>query len=108
MSSWQSNRTTESRTGPHNNDDEISSLDRVLISFAAYNAGPRNIARARARAKRMNLDPNRWFGHVEIGMYRAVSGEPASYVRKIYKYYVTYRRLEQMRQERAQALKEMD
>ena len=44
------------------NSDVISSLDRVLLSFAAYNAGPGNIAKARARARKMNLDPNRWFG----------------------------------------------
>jgi len=46
--------------------------------------------KARRRAKKLGFDPNRWFGNVEIGMYRAVSGEPASYVRNIYKYYVTY------------------
>ena len=87
-------------------EDEIEPLDRILFSFAAYNAGPGNTAKARKRAAQLGFDPNRWFGHVEIGMYRAVSGEPASYVRKIYKYYVTYRRLEQMRQERDEALKD--
>jgi membrane-bound lytic murein transglycosylase MltF len=87
-------------------DEEIDPLDRILFSFAAYNAGPGNTARARRRATQLGFDPNRWFGNVEIGMYRAVSGEPASYVRKIYKYYVTYRRLEQSRQERAEALDE--
>jgi len=87
-------------------EDDIDPLDRILFSFAAYNAGPGNTAKARRRAAQLGFDPNRWFGHVEIGMYRAVSGEPASYVRKIYKYYVTYRRLEQMREERAEALKD--
>ena len=37
-------------------------------------------------------------------MYRAVSGEPASYVRNIYKYYVTYHGLEKSRQAREKAL----
>jgi hypothetical protein len=60
--------------------------------------------RARRRAKRLGFDPNRWFGNVEIGMYRAVSGEPASYVRNIYKYYVTYQGLEKSRQAREKAL----
>ena len=85
-------------------DAAISPLDRVLFSFAAYNAGPRNMKRARKRARRLGFDPNRWFGNVEIGMYRAVSGEPASYVRNIYKYYVTYRGLENTRLARDQAL----
>ena len=62
--------------------------------------------RARSRAKKQGFDPNRWFANVEIGMYRAVSGEPASYVRNIYKYYVTYQGLEKSRQARAKALEE--
>ena len=82
----------------------ISPLDRVLFSFAAYNAGPGNMQRARKRARRLGFDPNRWFGNVEIGMYRAVSGEPASYVRNIYKYYVTYQGLDKSRQAREKAL----
>jgi len=69
-------------------DETISPLDRMLFSFGAYNAGPGNMKRARARAKTLGLDPDRWFGNVEIGMYRAVSGQPASYVRNIYKYYI--------------------
>jgi len=85
-------------------EESIEPLDRVLFSFAAYNAGPGNMRKARRRAKRLGFDPNRWFGNVEIGMYRAVSGEPASYVRNIYKYYVTYQGLEQTRQSREKAL----
>ena len=83
---------------------EISELDRVLFSFAAYNAGPGNMNRARRRAKQLGFDSNRWFSNVEIGMYRAVSGEPASYVRNIYKYYITYQGLEKSRQARQLAL----
>ncbi len=60
--------------------------------------------RAQRRAKRLGFDPSRWFGNVEIGMYRAASGEPASYVRNIYKYYVTYQGLEKSRQAREKAL----
>jgi membrane-bound lytic murein transglycosylase MltF len=85
-------------------DTAIAPLDRTLFSFAAYNAGPGNMKRARKRARRLGFDPNRWFGNVEIGMYRAVSGEPASYVRNIYKYYVTYQGLERSRQARKKAL----
>jgi membrane-bound lytic murein transglycosylase MltF len=84
--------------------DRISALDRMLFSFAAYNAGPGNMRKARRRAKKQGFDPNRWFANVEIGMYRAVSGEPASYVRNIYKYYVTYQGLEKTRLARLDAL----
>lgn len=38
---------------------EFSSLDRVLFSLGAYNAGLGNIARARVRAKSMGLDASR-------------------------------------------------
>ena len=72
---------------------EISSLDRVLFAFAAYNAGPRGIARARRKAAKMGLDPNRWFGQVEIAAARTISREPVIYVRNIYKYYVAYQRI---------------
>ena len=85
-------------------DPAISPLDQVLFSFAAYNAGPGNMRRARRRTEKLGFDPNRWFGNVEIGMYRAVSGEPASYVRNIYKYYVTYQGVEKSRQARDKAL----
>ena len=92
----------------HFSSDEIEPLDRILFSFAAYNAGPGNMARARKRAAQLGFDPNRWFGNVEIGMYRAVSGEPASYVRNIYKYYVTYRRLEETHERRLEAREDAD
>jgi membrane-bound lytic murein transglycosylase MltF len=85
-------------------DETISPLDRVLFSFAAYNAGPGNMRRARSRAKKLGFDSNQWFSNVEIGMYRAVSGEPASYVRNIYKYYVTYQGVERTRLARETAL----
>ena len=85
-------------------DDSIAPLDQVLFSFAAYNAGPGNMNKARRRASRLGFDPDRWFGNVEIGMFRAVSGEPASYVRNIYKYYVTYRGLESSLEGREKAL----
>ena len=87
-------------------DHAIAPIDQSLFSFAAYNAGPGNMQRARKRARRLGFDPNRWFGNVEIGMYRAVSGEPASYVRNIYKYYVTYQGLERSRQAREKALED--
>lgn len=70
---------------------EMAGLDQMLFSFAAYNAGPRNVARARAWAKTSGLDPNVWFNHVEIAAGRTISREPVTYVRNIYKYFVAYR-----------------
>jgi membrane-bound lytic murein transglycosylase MltF len=79
---------------------EIEPLDQVLFSFAAYNAGPANIAKARKKAAAMGFDANRWFGHVEVAASKTVSREPAIYVRNIYKYYIGYKHIEEIRQQR--------
>ena len=78
-------------------DPAIAPLDQELLSFAAYNAGPGNIAKARTKAAAMGLDPNHWFQNVELAAARVISREPVHYVRNIYKYYVAYKMLsEQM------------
>ena len=81
-------------------DDAIAPIDQVLFSFGAYNAGPGNMKKARGRAEKMGLDPNRWFNHVEIAAARSISSEPVTYVRNIYKYYVAYNLMERAQQER--------
>jgi membrane-bound lytic murein transglycosylase MltF len=72
-------------------DTRISALDRTLFSFAAYNAGPGNVAKARRRAQAMGLDPDVWLNHVEVAAGKVVSREPVVYVRNIYKYFVAYK-----------------
>ena len=84
---------------------EISPVDRVLLSFAAYNAGPASIARARKRAIQMGLNPNVWFSNVELAAARTISREPVIYVRNIYKYYVAYGHMQDMLGERSDARK---
>jgi membrane-bound lytic murein transglycosylase MltF len=74
-------------------DPAIAPLDQELFSFAAYNAGPGNIAKARATAAATGFDPNRWFQNVEFAAAKVISQEPVRYVRNIYKYYVAYRML---------------
>lgn len=80
-------------------DDGVTPFDRTLFPFAAYNAGPANVAKARARAEKMGLDPDVWFGNVELAAAKAISREPVVYVRNILKYYVTYRLYAERRQE---------
>jgi membrane-bound lytic murein transglycosylase MltF len=72
-------------------DPGLTSLDRTLFSFAAYNAGPGNIRKARRRAEALGLDPDVWLDNVEIAAAMAISREPVTYVRNIYKYYVAYK-----------------
>jgi membrane-bound lytic murein transglycosylase MltF len=74
-------------------DPGLSALNQTLFSFAAYNAGPGNVAKARKRAEKLGLDPDVWLDNVEIAMAQAVSREPVVYVRNIYKYYVAYKLL---------------
>lgn len=72
------------------NTPEITAHDQILLSLAAYNAGPRRISEARTRAERTGLDPDVWFSNVEISTARLVGGEPVVYVRNIYKNFVSF------------------
>lgn len=71
-------------------DPELDELNRHLFAFAAYNAGPTRISRLRREAARSGLDANEWFGSVERLVAQKVGMEPVTYVRNIFKYYVTY------------------
>jgi len=72
-------------------DNKISPEDRVYFSLAAYNAGPTNVIKMRNRARRMGLNPNRWFGQVELAALRQVGRETVRYVRNIVKYSTAYK-----------------
>jgi membrane-bound lytic murein transglycosylase MltF len=72
-------------------DAHFSETDRSLFAFAAYNAGPGNIAKMRAEAGRRGFDPDKWFNHVEIVTAEKIGIETTTYVRNIYKYYVAYK-----------------
>ncbi len=88
--------------------EDIDPLNRTLFAFAAYNAGPANITKARDKAAKMGLDPNSWFGETEIAVSKVVSREPVIYVRNIYKYYVAYKQLAQLEAGRAAVLDQQD
>jgi len=74
----------------HVNDPGLHEVDRTLMAFAAYNAGPGNLRKFRRRAAEMGLDPNVWFDNVEVAAARIVGAETVQYVSNIYKYYVAY------------------
>jgi membrane-bound lytic murein transglycosylase MltF len=73
------------------NDPKIDSVNRLLFTFAAYNAGPNRIAELRKRAAGQGLDPNKWFGNVELLVSQSVGPVTVQYVSNIYKYYVAYK-----------------
>lgn len=84
-------------------DPELTPVNRTLLSFAAYNAGPGNLMKFRRLAEKSGLDPNVWFGNVEQAAARIVGRETVDYVGNIYKYYVVYKLAEQKIRERAKA-----
>jgi membrane-bound lytic murein transglycosylase MltF len=75
--------------------EPMTRLDKALFSLASYNAGPARVAKLRAEAARLQLDPNVWFDNVEIVAARRIGAETVTYVRNIYKYYLAYKLLEE-------------
>jgi membrane-bound lytic murein transglycosylase MltF len=81
-------------------DKEILPQDGVRLSLAAYNAGPAKIRSIQRKAKKMRLDPNRWFSNVELAALQTVGQETVQYVSNINKYYVIYRNILERVEER--------
>ena len=75
----------------HFNDPKIDPMNRLLLTFAAYNCGPNRIAELRKKAPSQGLDPNVWFGNVELLVSQSVGPVTVQYVSNIYKYYVAYK-----------------
>jgi len=72
-------------------DATFDALNRTLFAFAAYNAGPGRISKLRKTASSRGLDPNVWFENVEIVVSEKIGRETTTYVRNIFKYYISYR-----------------
>ena len=72
-------------------DPGLDLTNKTLMTFAAYNAGPSRISGLRKKAKDEGLDPNQWFGSVELVVAKDVGQETVQYVSNIYKYYVAYK-----------------
>jgi membrane-bound lytic murein transglycosylase MltF len=73
------------------NDPSIDPLDKTLLAFASYNAGPNRIAQLRQQAHQEGLDPNKWFDNVELMVARDIGQVTVTYVGNIYKYYIAYK-----------------
>jgi membrane-bound lytic murein transglycosylase MltF len=72
-------------------DPAITTLDRYLFTFAAYNAGPARMSSLRREAGKRGLDPNVWFQNVEVIAAEKIGRETVQYVSNIYKYYISYK-----------------
>ena len=86
-------------------DEKMTDLNKLLFTFASYNAGPAKIARLRKEAATKGLDPNVWFNNVERIAQLRIGNETVQYVSNIYKYYVAYQLImEQAKARKTQTL----
>jgi membrane-bound lytic murein transglycosylase MltF len=90
-------------TDTYFNDPAINQVDKTLFTFASYNAGPTRIAGLRKKAAKDGLDPNKWFGNVELEVAQSIGQETVTYVDNIYKYYVAYKLTLQERMQKEKA-----
>ena len=72
-------------------DAKFDEQNRTLFAFASYNAGPGNISKMRKEAEKRGLDPDIWFNNVEVVTAERIGIETTTYVRNIFKYYVSYK-----------------
>lgn len=88
------------------NDVPMDALNKVLFTFASYNAGPARIARLRKEADDNGLDPNEWFRNVEIIAAKRIGRETVQYVSNIYKYFTAYKLIVRKLKKKEQLIKE--
>ncbi len=86
---------------------DISPLNKGLLTFAAYNAGPGRVRALRRETEKRGLDPNVWFGNVETIASERIGRETVTYVSNIYKYYIAYRLVVEDAQRRTAAKESM-
>jgi membrane-bound lytic murein transglycosylase MltF len=72
-------------------DDPMDDLNKGLMAFASYNAGPGRIRTLRKEAAAKGLNPNVWFNNVEQVVSARIGRETVTYVSNIYKYYIAYK-----------------
>lgn len=72
-------------------DPGLDGEERFRLALASYNAGPNRVATLRRRAAAAGLDPNVWYGNVELMAARHVGQETVSYVSNIDKYASAFR-----------------
>lgn len=70
--------------------ENMTPLNKVHFTLAAYNCGPGKVKRIRQKAKEKGLNPNKWFFNVEY----LAPNETVRYVANIHKYYIAYKSIE--------------
>ena len=88
-------------------DEPMDDLNKALMTFASYNAGPNRLIRLRAETAKRGLNPNLWFGNVERITSERIGRETVTYVSNIYKYYIAYHLMMDQQQQREAAKSEV-
>lgn len=81
-------------------DQPMDARNKILFSFAAYNAGPSRVLKLQKEAEKRGLNPYVWFNNVELIAGLRIGEETVTYISNIYKYYVAYSLLEDQRAQR--------
>jgi len=84
-------------------DAPMDTLNKGLMTFASYNAGPGRVSQLRKLAAARGLDQNKWFNNVEVIASEKIGRETVQYVSNIYKYYLAYKMLTEQNQLRQKA-----
>jgi membrane-bound lytic murein transglycosylase MltF len=84
-------------------DQPMDARNKILFSFAAYNAGPSRVLKLQKEAEKRGLNPYVWFNNVEIIAGQRIGEETVTYISNIYKYYVAYTLLEEQRAQQQNA-----
>jgi membrane-bound lytic murein transglycosylase MltF len=83
--------------------EPMDDLNKMLFTFASYNAGPGKIQELREEAKNRGLNPNVWFNNVEYVAAEKMGKQTVTYVSNIYKYYIAYKLIEEQNLAREKA-----
>ena len=89
-------------------DKDLDLMQQELFALASYNAGPNRIRNLRRKAAKRGLDPDIWFGNVEVIASEEIGRETVQYVSNIYKYYLAYTLIAEQRARRQKAMKETE
>ncbi len=87
--------------------EPMDNLNKILFTFAAYNAGPGRVHALRVEAAKRGFDPNVWIDNVEVIAAERVGMETVNYVANIYKYYVAYELLSEREEERQKSIQQI-
>jgi membrane-bound lytic murein transglycosylase MltF len=87
--------------------EPMTKLDKALFTFASYNAGPARVAALRKEAAKRGLNPNVWFRNVEYVAADKIGAETVTYVSNIYKYYIAYSLVMEIRAEKMKSAEKL-